>query len=571
MNKRLPAFLFLILLAGCNKTAETSGDTFVTTVAGEDPLASYAWHLQNTGQTSFSTSSGIAGQDQKIYNVHAAGIKGNGIKIAVSDTGVDNTHPDLTNMQVSGEHRDYSTDTTGNWRNGNPYPIEHEGHGTAVAGLSAAQGWNSIGSRGVAPSAKFGGFLFVGDFQQTSTSYTAKTVDQMTGNFDIFNYSYGYVGCEFIPASASILNAYKTGVTTLRSGKGAIYVKAAGNDYLGFNTDCDSTAATNSYFIGNTNTSEDQNNPYIITAAAVNARGVISSYSTPGSGVWVSSAGGEFGTSSPAMISTDILGCSYGIAEASTGHNSFDKGLNTLNSRCDYTSTMNGTSSATPTLSGIIALMLEANPALTWRDVKHILAVTADKINLSYAAVNHPRGTGAAYTVGSYVYDYAYVRNFAGKDFSNTYGFGRANAEAAVNMAQTYTSTLGTYVETDWTTNTSGTINLAIPDHSATGVESTITVATTNIIESVQIKVSITHNFLGDLALELKSPKGTTSRLLHVNSNINDANLSDFTLLSNAFYGEPANGVWTVKVVDGATGHTGNLTNWKIRINGHAP
>jgi len=43
---------------------------------------------------------------------------------------------------------------------------------------------------------------------------------------------------------------------------------------------------------------------------------------------------------------------------------------------------MNGTSSATPVTAGVIALMLEANPALTWRDVKHILASTARHIRL---------------------------------------------------------------------------------------------------------------------------------------------------------------------------------------------
>lgn len=559
MNRIIPCFILLSLLSACTpsstSTTTTAANTGTTSIPGDDPLASYAWHLQNNGQSTFSSSAGTAGEDFNILEVHNQDIKGSGIKIAISDSGVDVDHPDLINTQLFNEHRNYSSDSSSTWRNGSPYPIEHEAHGTAVAGLASAEEDNSIGSRGVAPLAKYAGFLFIGNFHNSSSSYEAKTLDQMMGNFDVFNYSYGYVGCEFIPADASVINAYKSGVTTLRSGKGAIYVKAAGNDYIGSNSDCENGAT--SYFIGNTNTSEDQNLPYLIVTGAVNAKGKISSYSTPGSGLWVTSAGGEYGTTSPAMLTTDIQGCGYGMGSSS------------LNSNCDYTSTMNGTSSAAPVLSGVIALILEANPTLTWRDVKHILSKTSDPINYSTAAIAHPGGT--SWALSGYTYDYLYVRNAANYDFSNTYGFGRVNAEKAVNMAKGYVSELGSYVETDWSTFTSGTLNLAIPDKSTTGVSSTINVSRSLVIESIQIRVSTNHVFLGDIGIELKSPSGTVSRILHVNSNIDQSGLSDFIMLSNAFYGENSSGPWTIKLIDGGAQDTGSLTNWKIKINGHDP
>ena len=206
--------------------------------------------------------------------------------------------------------------------------------------------------------------------------------------------------------------------------------------------------------------------------------------------------------------------------------------------------------------------MLEAKSSLTWRDVKHILAKTADKINYSTAAIPHP----ADLTLANHVYDYVYVRNAAGVDFSNTYGFGRVNAQAAVNMAKNYTSALGTYRESGWYENTT---TVAIPDNSATGATSTLSVIENYSIESVQIKLTTAHPYIGDLAVELTSPSGTKSKILLVNSNLKDQGLNDFMMLSNAFYEERSNGTWTLKVIDGQATDTGSIQNWKIKVNGH--
>ena len=209
--------------------------------------------------------------------------------------------------------------------------------------------------------------------------------------------------------------------------------------------------------------------------------------------------------------------------------------------------------------------MLEANPNLSWRDVKHILAMTADKINYSIAAMPHPGGSG--WGLSGHVYDYVYVKNSALIDYSNTYGFGRANALRAVQMARGYVSQLGAYLET--LDIPSASLNLAIPDHSSAGVMDQIHVTQDYTIESIQIKISTDHPHVGDLGVELTSPRGTTSKLLLINSNIQHAGLSDYTLLTNAFYGEKSIGKWTIKVIDGAASDKGDLTSWKIKVNGH--
>ena len=83
---------------------------------------------------------------------------------------------------------------------------------------------------------------------------------------------------------------------------------------------------------------------------------------------------------------------------------------------------MNGTSSAAPVLSGVIALMLQANPILSWRDVKHILAITADEVDYSLdTPIDHP--LGPLFDAPPLIYDYKRVKNFAEVEFSNWYGF----------------------------------------------------------------------------------------------------------------------------------------------------
>jgi subtilisin-like proprotein convertase family protein len=96
---------------------------------------------------------------------------------------------------------------------------------------------------------------------------------------------------------------------------------------------------------------------------------------------------------------------------------------------------------------------------------------------------------------------------------------------------------------------------------------------TVQVIEEVQIRVSITHPAVGELGIELTSPAGTRSVVKNIVDGYEDAqNLSNQVFLSNAFYGESAVGTWTIKVVDGfdiKAGNTGTLTGWAIRVYGH--
>jgi hypothetical protein len=395
----------------------------------------------------------------------------------------------------------------------------------------------------------------------------------------IFNESFGQTvtdGHQHI--DPTVLAQLISGVNTLRGGKGALYVKAGGNGFFDMGTgtaNCDIPNVTG-VSCENVNFDPENATPYQMPVGAIAASGIKASYSTAGSALWVSAPGGGGGFNAsvagigfapdayePAMVTTDQSGCAKGSSVTNSGTSRFNNGQ-APNTSCNYTNTMNGTSSSTPVTVGVIALMLEANPNLTWRDVKHILASTARQIDAARAAVT------IAVIGGNYVAEPAWTTNNAGFHFHNWYGFGLVDANAAVVMAKTYTlGQLGTFVDTG--TLSSGALSQAIPDHSITGASSAINVTTgITFTEAVQISVTATHTFTGDLAIELTSPKGTRSVLKTGDDGFfNSQNLIGMVLVSNALYGENPAGTWTLKVVDVAQGDTGTLTGWTLRIYGH--
>ena len=88
-----------------------------------------------------------------------------------------------------------------------------------------------------------------------------------------------------------------------------------------------------------------------------------------------------------------------------------------------------------------------------------------------------------------------------------------------------------------------------------------------------QIRVIITHPYIGVLGIKLTSPNSpipTTSVMLNAGNGFNTPNLNDMVLLSNAFYEEGVDGNWTLEVVDvDAVVDNGVLNSWSIRIYGH--
>ena len=212
------------------------------------------------------------------------------------------------------------------------------------------------------------------------------------------------------------------------------------------------------------------------------------------------------GSGEPAIMTTDSTGCSSGyviLSDMYSANNAFnDNGNHSENADCNYVSSFNGTSSAAPMVSGVVALMLETNPALSWRDIKHLLATTARKVDENRAPI----------TLNETIVEPGWTENAAGYQFHNSYGFGAVDAQAAVTGAQNFASdTLGTYFVTREVT--SEDLNLSFDGLG--DVADTLSVSEEGFIESVRIKLYATHTRPKGLSVALIRRLGRGLYSLH--------------------------------------------------------
>ena len=532
----------------------------------QDPLLEHQWALRNTGQMAFADNGGTAGEDLNMARTLAGGPTGAGVQVAVVDTGLEICHPDLAANVEPGLSYNFNHSSWFGAQADDPFPPTVLGdHGTSVAGLIAAAANNGGGGRGVAPHARLRGFNFL-SYPYTFVYFDAlgmSSENPQADDVDVFNMSFGSSG------SASGLSAderelFRTGVTDLRDGRGAVYVKAAGNAFndctkldddrrpvaprLDLSTELGCFAA---------NLDGENNLPYVMVTGGFSADGRRSSYSSAGTTLWVVAPAGEYGSDYPAMITTDQMGADRGYVLIPRGL-AAGTGANPLG---DYTSIFNGTSAAAPNASGAVALLLETQPELTWRDVKHILAKTARRLHAGIPPVRVAFGGVPA------VLQHGWITNAAGYHFHTWYGFGAIDVDAAVALAATHApNSLGVFTESTPVRLATG---VTIPDHDGGGLTQTQNVtglSRTANIEAVQLRIEVTHANPWDLGFELISPASTRSI---VNPVFNHAlygvdNPLDWTILSNAFYGESPTGEWTLNVIDAAEGNIGTLEAWSL-------
>ena len=547
----------------CEAPVRTRGAT------AADPLFAHQWHLRNTGQASFSEIVGVAGADLRMSAAIADGHNGDGVTLAVVDTGLEICHPDLAANVKPGKSYNFGFELAAGASPSDPFNHDIRGdHGTAVAGVAAAVAGNGLGGRGVAPGVRLVGFnpgavaLFGSDDVDGEAamyrSLGASRSDPDSASVDIFNMSFGTEIQE--NSNPDFVRLVKMGTSELRAGRGAVYVKAAGNE---FNA-CPPIHPLNQALgcVGS-NADPDQNLPYLINVGAFNAEDVKSSYSSAGANLWVVAPGGEDGTERPGIITTDQAGPAAGFGllfgeDALSGHPS-------LNPHGDYTAGFGGTSSAAPAAAGAIAILLGVNPDLTWRDVKHILAASARRIDPDIGRVR------AAFNGTPYVLRQAWETNAAGYAYHNWYGFGALAIDDAVALARTHApDSLGEFVESAWF-EAGEALDLFIPDNDGAGAAHSLDVAglpDAADVEAVVLEIRVDHPEASDLAVQLTSPAATASIL---NTPFNGVlhgipGLRNWRLMSNAFYGEAPNGTWTLRVLDLASGETGRLESWRLRF-----
>jgi serine protease AprX len=281
------------------------------------------------------------------------GYTGRGVGVAVIDSGIDATHPDLTLGTATVQNIKI---VAPNFFSGGSVILENQansdtssGHGTHVAGTIAGRGTASSGYyKGVAPEASLIG-IGAGDalfilFALQGFDYVLENADRY--NIKVISNSWGSSG-EFAPGNP--INV----ASKVAHDRGIAVVFAAGNEGPGDNT-------LNPYSVA----------PWVIGVAAGNKDGQtladFSSRGIPGDSLYyptITAPGVD-------IVSTRGLNTVLPLLAARN-----DANINPL--WIPYYSHMSGTSMATPHISGVLALMIEANPSLSPAILKDLLIKTA--------------------------------------------------------------------------------------------------------------------------------------------------------------------------------------------------
>ena len=429
---------------------------------GEGPRSFYyrQWHLtgyaQNTAPNPW-TASRCANTEhlrvEEVWNKY----KGEGIYIAIVDGDI---IPAKNNQHIAPDERyvlhedlienlsiQHSVDYT---------PSKDSGiaHGVEVAGIAAARGYNGIGVRGVAPLAK------IISVSLTSGFTVDRLVKAMTHHKEItavYNNSWAYYLFEDLGAMS--YQAMETGLREGFYGKGSVYVWGAGNRYRG--SSANFRSMTNSHGA--------------IAVCAVDYHGMHSSHPDPeigsgseaGANLWVCGFSGDYESNTYDDIVTTT---SY---KRNTPHiyhqHPYGRYFDIL-----------GTSAAAPMVSGVVALMREANPNLGWRDVKLILAATARKTD---ATDKGWLQSGTRY--GDFNKQY---------HFNHKYGFGLVDGQAAVEQAE------------DWVNVPARVADTVVEDIP------TATIVTRKLTRTIAVESDIDFIEYIDATIDLKENRGHSGR-----------------------------------------------------------
>ncbi|XP_074151098.1 proprotein convertase subtilisin/kexin type 6 isoform X1 [Sminthopsis crassicaudata] len=472
-----------------------------------DPIWSNMWYMHCGDKHSRCRSE---------MNVPAAwkrGYTGKNVVVTILDDGIERNHPDL-----AANYDAYASyDVNGNDYDPSPrYDASNENkHGTRCAGEVAASANNSYCIVGIAYNAKIGGIRMLdGDVTDV---VEAKSLGIRPNYIDIYSASWGPDddGKTVDGPGRLAKQAFEYGIKKGRQGLGSIFVWASGNggregDY------CSCDGYTNSiYTISVSSTTENGYKPWYLEECAST---LATTYSS-----------GAFYEGK--IVTTD------------------------LRQRC--TDGHTGTSVSAPMVAGIIALALEANNQLTWRDVQHLLVKTSRPAHLKASD---------------------WKVNGAGHKVSHLYGFGLVDAEGIVVEAKKWKAVPSQHmciaasdkrpriIPIEQTLRTTALTN-ACADHFDQRVV---------FLEHVVVRVSISHPRRGDLQIHLISPSGTKSQLLarRLLDHSNDG-FTNWEFMTVHCWGEKAEGEWTLEVHDIPSQvrnpeKTGKLKEWSLILYGTA-
>ncbi|CAN8006414.1 unnamed protein product, partial [Ixodes hexagonus] len=471
-----------------------------------DPLWSRQWYIHDT-----RSSPDLPELDHRVTQVWDMGFTGKGVVVTVMDDGLEWNHTDLVQNYAPEASYDFNDD------DGDPFPRydpqDLNNHGTRCAGEVAMAANNKNCGVGVAYEARIGGKdtvaqvcirMLDGDvvdaIESTSLAFNVEGID-------VFSASWGPSddGRTVDGPKRLASEALHRGVTRGRRGRGSVYVWASGNGGArGDNCNCDGYASS----------------PYTLSVSSASQRGRFPYY-------------GEKCASTMAA------------AYSSGAYTDQKVATSDLHDRC--TTQHTGTSASAPLAAGIVALALQANPGLGWRDVQHLVAWTSD-----FAPLAANRG---------------WQRNAAGLLFNSRFGFGLLDAHAMVTAALNWTA-----VEPQSSCLLGPLLPLPSPLRSGRELRVPFLAdgCAVSALEHVELHLDLEYSRRGALDAYLRSPAGTESVLLYRRAKDSAAQgFRGWTFLTVHFWGEDPRGIWTFIVRDKrAQGESGALKTVSLSLSG---
>jgi subtilisin family serine protease len=306
-----------------------------------DPFYPMQWSLRNVGNNVPENPPNIvADADMDVDSAWNITKGDSTVIIAIVDTGVDTTHPDIPLI--------YGYDFANN--DGNPN--DDGNHGTACAGIVAAKGNNNLGVTGVAYRCKIMPIKILNSAGSIPGYHVAAfgIIWAYQHGASVLSCSWGFVG----GASSLLYNAINDAARYGRNGKGSVICIASGNE-----------------------DTSPMRFPSISDAEMMVVGGLTpcNKRKSPSDGcsgeTWGASFGPTLDIVAPCVkiYTTDRVG--------SAGYTT-----------TDYTQNFNGTSSATPNTAGVCALIISASPNLTRKEVEALISLSAEKVGTySYTTV----------------------------------------------------------------------------------------------------------------------------------------------------------------------------------------